>query len=241
MTDRDESVRDEQLLHDYLDGELPKEEREALERRLNEELGLRRELKSLSAVTEMLGALPREAEAPGRIWEAVAEATGAPASQGDDPAVLSISAGTAGSTTAGRGYGWVRLAAAAVVLIALSSSVTWFFAESRFGTDEVPVASEPAMTASPDARFASHDAIEDYEASAYALSRILEEGGSVLAPETLEVVRESIATIDEAIAEAKAALANDPGSSTLNRILLSNMKKKLDLLRDAAAAIQSVA
>jgi hypothetical protein len=55
-----------------------------------------------------------------------------------------------------------------------------------------------------------------------------------LAPETIAAVERSLRTIDAAIAEARAALARDPGSETLARLLVAGHDQKVELLRHAA-------
>jgi hypothetical protein len=52
---------------------------------------------------------------------------------------------------------------------------------------------------------------------------------------TVRVVRQNLAVIDQAIAQAQRALKNDPGSSYLNLHLANTMRHKIDLLRRANA------
>jgi putative zinc finger protein len=48
---------------------------------------------------------------------------------------------------------------------------------------------------------------------------------------TVRVVRQNLAVIDRAIADARAALVNDPGNTYLNLHLANTMRRKLELLR----------
>ena len=52
-----------------------------------------------------------------------------------------------------------------------------------------------------------------------------------LNPETIRTVDHSLAVIDSAIAEARAALLSDPGNRTLVDLLSASYQRKLDLLR----------
>ena len=57
-----------------------------------------------------------------------------------------------------------------------------------------------------------------------------------LDPETVRVVEENLQVIDDAIAEARAALARDPANGYLFRHLDQTLTRKVDLLRRAASA-----
>jgi hypothetical protein len=52
---------------------------------------------------------------------------------------------------------------------------------------------------------------------------------------TVRIVRENLAIIDRAIAQAQRALRRDPGNSYLNLHLANTMRQKIDLLRRANA------
>jgi hypothetical protein len=58
---------------------------------------------------------------------------------------------------------------------------------------------------------------------------------------TVRVVRENLALIDRAIAQARSALNADPGNAYLNLHLADTMRRKLELLRrvNAIATAQS--
>ena len=71
------------------------------------------------------------------------------------------------------------------------------------------------------------------------LEQILAEGRDVLAPETLVTIEESLATVDSAIDEIETALAEDPSSDLLQRLLSSHQSRKLGVLQRAVGAMQS--
>ena len=56
--------------------------------------------------------------------------------------------------------------------------------------------------------------------------------------ETILTLEQSLAAIDQAIAEARGALASDPNSGLLNRLLANHQQAKLRVLQRAAAAMQ---
>ena len=65
------------------------------------------------------------------------------------------------------------------------------------------------------------------------LPRTLDSQRATLAPYTVRVVERSLATIDSAIAEARAALAADPANEALVRILSAHYERKVELLQRA--------
>ncbi|MDB4891686.1 MAG: hypothetical protein JWL61_3541 [Gemmatimonadetes bacterium] len=66
------------------------------------------------------------------------------------------------------------------------------------------------------------------------LRRIVRERRSQLDPKTVAVLEQSIAVIDSAIAQSRAALAKDPASGFLATQLNHSLEKKVELLRTAA-------
>jgi predicted anti-sigma-YlaC factor YlaD len=73
------------------------------------------------------------------------------------------------------------------------------------------------------------------------LQEALTRNESRLDTATVRVVRENLAVIDRAIAEARSALEGDPGNTYLNLHLANTMRRKVELLRrvNAIAAAQS--
>jgi hypothetical protein len=71
----------------------------------------------------------------------------------------------------------------------------------------------------------------DYQAAANALLAALQERKDGLEPETLASVERNLAVIDDALAEVHEALAKDPASLELGRMLVSTHRKRVDVLR----------
>jgi hypothetical protein len=129
--------------------------------------------------------------------------------------------------SAGRGPGrvvvrsWV-LAAAALLLIALSSGVTVWLLR--------PAAANPATQA------ISWSPLEAQYASAAAeLGTALEHARALLAPETVAVIERNLAVIDSALAESRRALARDPRNTVLEQLVIAAWRQKMDFLRRATA------
>ena len=66
------------------------------------------------------------------------------------------------------------------------------------------------------------------------LQDVLDQQSGSLAPETVAQLKASIRTIDEAILEARNALARDPANKILAQMVFSNYRQKVDLLRRTA-------
>jgi hypothetical protein len=112
------------------------------------------------------------------------------------------------------------LAAAAMVLVALSSGVT------------------AALLRAPDPAPAARgvNALEaQYAEASRDLGRLLEDARATLAPETMAVIEKNLAVIDAALIEAREALARDPGNEALGQMVVVAWRQKVDLLRRATA------
>ncbi len=119
------------------------------------------------------------------------------------------------------------LAAAAVLLIAISSAVTVLL--TRDSNEPVVRVTENAPTPVDLVR------LEDqYSSELESLQHTLRDQRADLSPETVRILEENLEIIDKAIAEARAALVNDPQSDMLGELLRSAYQRKLDLLKQAA-------
>lgn len=129
---------------------------------------------------------------------------------------------------------WARrsvLLAAGLALVIASSAVTALLVGR--GQD---VAIQPTVSpAEPIAVMPRLAALEhEYATVVRDLERELAGRKHTLAPETIAAVERSLRTIDAAIAEAREALARDPASETVARLLVASHEQKIELLRHAA-------
>jgi Putative zinc-finger len=130
-----------------------------------------------------------------------------------------------------------ELAVAAALVAAVSGALLWPRA-----TPPAPAAAGPvAVTAEADAF--DGDAGEvvpvnfadaQYDAAVVDLERVLLEQRERLDPRTVIVLERNLRIIDDAIREARQALATDPANTLLNAHLAGARQRKLDLLRRAA-------
>ena len=119
--------------------------------------------------------------------------------------------------------GWGALAAAAVLLIALTSVVTALLLDRRDATT-APLASGAAAIQTVEA---------GYVEQALELEAALEQGRERLAPETITIVEQNLEVIAEAIAESRAALEEDPANQDLRILLRTGHQQRVALLEQA--------
>ncbi|MGI8618029.1 MAG: hypothetical protein ACR2L6_02930 [Gemmatimonadaceae bacterium] len=178
-------------------------------------------LRELRALTERLS---RETEPPAEAWGAIRAQ------------IERDEAGLWGPRGARRVHVWQRpafLIAASLALVAGSSALTYVALRGR-GSPPVVAASGPAAntavtTVSTLTRFTGKE--NEYLRRVNGLVAVMESKDIELAPETIAKVKESLAVIDAAILEARAALARDPANRQLIEMLESSYEKKLDLLQ----------
>lgn len=193
-------------LSEYLDGDLTEDERRELERHLDACAACRATVAELSDVADEARRL--DDIGPRRdLWPAIARSAPRPASR------VSVS--------------FVELIAASVLIALLSGATVWIVM-SRGGSGPVStVQAEPPVEASASVAAAG----ETYDRAVADLLQALDEGRKSLSPRTIEVIERSLGTVDRAIAEASAALDQDPGNVFLSLHLARERQRKLALLR----------
>ena len=138
-------------------------------------------------------------------------------------------------TREGRWQARARLAVAAVLLMALSAGATAVYMRAD---REGLVATRPSADdtrAVPALLPAAVVAAEaGYLRTAESLQAALAARRDSLSPATIATVEHSLRIIDDAIAEARAALLADPASVPLAELLSAHYERKLDLLRRAS-------
>jgi hypothetical protein len=121
------------------------------------------------------------------------------------------------------------LAAAAVALIVLSSGITSIvLRRSPASVAQVPVTAPERNPVLPVAVQSTED---EYARTIRELRISVDAQRTSLSAETIRTVDHSLAIVDSAIAEARAALIADPNNRTLVDLLASSYQRKLDLLR----------
>ena len=236
-------------LSEYLDDELTPDERAAVEEHLRHCVACGAVLADLKRIVVRARAL--EDRPPARdLWPAIAARIGAsppPADRGD---VVALDA-----TRRRRRWSFSvpELAAAGIALMTLSGGAAWLLHPV---TSTVVVARAPAVEASttpgltpalaPSGSFrigltpSRRAAGLSYDAAVADLEGVLTAGRGRLDSTTVRVIERNLATIDSAIAQAQRAVAADSANAYLNSHLAETMRRKLELLRQAAALVTSV-
>ena len=173
--------------------------------------------------------LPREITPPESAWNRIAQQ-------------IEIDSRHRGSRRNNRAL-WQRpafLVAAGLALVAVSSITTFVVLDARDRERAPQVASIKRPTAASPATLAEFTAREnDYIATVNSLSQTIESAHVELAPETIVKLKQSIRIIDDAIIEARRALAADPSNKALIEMLSTSYDQKVDLLRRTAEMGQS--
>ena len=138
-----------------------------------------------------------------------------------------------------------QLAAAAVVISMLSAGTVWMALSGGARTRPPPSGGAAFTAAAPmaedpgaAARMASSGEVA-YDAAVLELQDLVSANRELMAPETREALDRSLQTIDQAMAEIRRALAQDPNSELLARLLANQQRSKLRVLRQAATAVQA--
>jgi len=144
-----------------------------------------------------------------------------------------------------------QLAAAAALLIAVSGTLAVKLTERRdapAAVAQAPTSSVPEATqgpvgqaTSPDSPIVERVSLADaqYDAAVADLEKAVKNGRGRLDKATIDIVEHNLQIIDQAIAQARDALAADPANGYLSGHLVEARRRKLDLLRRAAALAET--
>jgi len=216
-----------ELLSPYLDGELDANTRQEIEQHLATCVSCRdilRDLKAIVAAAPGFVGVP-----PGRdLWPEIAAGI-------DRSRVAALP-----TRAAPRLFTLRQLIAASVLLASAAGGLAWFAARGEGSAPSLPLAGTVAEAPTPSLAGMTR-ADSAYGGAVADLEQVLSGGRDRLDTATVRVIEQSLAVIDQAITEARAAIAADPANAYLNSQIAANMRRKLDLLRRAAAAIEASA
>jgi len=208
------------LLDDYVTGELTEDARAPVAEHIDGCELCSAEVESLKEILARASELPRSIDPPATAWSNIRHAI-----EHDAEVLRRVPAAKT----------WWRpfTAAAAVLLVAaVSSSATYLYVTRDPGYHVLapkiairPAAETPASLAA----FTVEE--NNYLRTASILQELLDSQQGELAPETIAQLKASLRTIDEAILEARNALARDPANKILIEMLSASYRQKVDLLR----------
>ena len=197
--------------NEYAEDLLPAEAREAAAAHLATCPACAAEVDAVRTLRSRLAALPRSVD-PGVDLR---------------PGIRSRVRGESGTSGARGDRSRAPLAAAAAVALVAGAAAVALLVD-RGGDDVVG----GAAGADPAAR-AVLALDREYGRAAGELRRALESGDVRLDPTTARLVRESLAVVDRAVEESRAALAEDPASPVARELVLAAHRQRLDVLRRA--------
>lgn len=222
-------------LSDYLDDELSAVDRDAVEAHLRSCAPCAAVLEELTRVVARAQTVaPRPPQAD--LWAGIAGRIDADASR--RPAEVAPFARREPRRVV---FTISQLAAAATILVAVSGGLAWEFAvRSPEGLrHDVAQGFSPAFDGTATGTNARVETVgmadAQYDAAVADLEKALKDGRGRLDASTIAIVEHNIQIIDQAINQAREALVADPANSYLSGHLVETRRRKLDLLRRAAA------
>jgi len=213
------------LLDDYVTGELTEDARAPVADHIAACAICAAEVESLNKILARAADLSKSIDPPAEAWSNIRAAI-----ERDKVAIARQDTGAA-SRFRRRPY---ALAAAAVLLVVLSSAGTAVYMNARSADSRSPVASNPANAPTPASLAAFTVEENTYLRNVAVLQDLLDQQEALLAPETVAQLKASLRTIDEAILEARTALARDPANKMLIEMLSGTYRQKMDLMRRTA-------
>jgi hypothetical protein len=228
---------DFEVLSDHLDGYLNRQEAGVVSEHLSECVSCAATYKSLVGMVSSANGLPKSVLPPDDLWADLRRSL----NDRKDlvlPAPAKVTGASVGSTTTRRISARMvaLLAVAAVVLIALSSGITALVLR-RDASDFVireprPSSVQPAVYGSAAVLPSGFRQTEnEFNRTIEELKLAVDTQRGQLSAETIRTVDRSLAVVDSAIAEARAALLADPNNQMLVDLLSASYQRKLDLLR----------
>lgn len=211
-----------QALSAYLDGELDEAARAAAEEHLAACAECRAALEDLRGLVRRAHTLddrPPERD----LWAGIAERIGEPSTADVIPLE---------PRRRRFAFSVPQLAAAAVALMALSGGTAVLLTRAgALPPGPVATSNAPRVTA---VALPGQRALDSYDAAIGELQQTLTARRGQLDTSTVRVLEQSLQVIDLAIAQARAALMQDPNNPYLNSHLQRALDRKLDVLRRAA-------
>ena len=205
-------------LDEYVDGSLAEAEFQAMEMHLAGCEACRREERLLRALLAHAEALPEEKMPARDLWAGIATRI------------------REGNVVRGPASWWrspAALAAAAAVVIAVSGALL----VRPGGTRGPSAGASPSaqgvrqLAAVTTSQAGLREAEREYARATADLMQVLEAQRPTLSPETARTIEENLKTIDQALAQVRAALEKDPTDARLAHLLTTTHQKKVDALQ----------
>lgn len=208
----------EAQLHETAEGTLTAADRAAVEGHLAACGECKAAVERLRSLLSATGALPREIQPPVDLWPQIGARLGG------------REARRRPQRWPPRGDHRVWLAAAAVLLIAMSSSVTMLLLSEGRLASPGPLPATASGGGAPAGSPLATPVSDPYDRLDRELAARFAEQREKLQPETIEKVERNLRIIDEAIGEIRQAMADDPHNEALQQLLKASYSQKQALL-----------
>lgn len=218
----------------YLSGELDGTERARVEEHVAGCSACREILAQLSEVLT-LAAEATLLEPPRDLWPGVAASIGrgVPETAGETGAgVIALPTAHGRTVRSLQAPTGARLAAAAVLLVAISAGTTWWITSGAM-LGVTPVAPEASAPGTVGPASNEHQPAEGLADQLRLLEEFLASARETLDPGTVLVLERNLNAIETAIGDSRDALALDPGNDFLIEHLERMYQRKLLYLQDA--------
>ena len=211
MSGEREHESHDEVLHEYLDGTLSEGERAELEARLATDGALAEELVALRSVIAAAQDLPPSIAPPRDLWPGIEKRI-------QEQKVVRFPTRR-------------LLAAAAAILIFVAGIYTGVLRDQQ---------STQRAEAPPTGTMLLDRVEEEYTMASTDVLERLSGREDELDPATVELIRNNLEIIDEAIREIRVALDEDPDNPRLNRLLTGEYRRRGALLRHAAGVADAI-
>lgn len=207
-------TRLEELIDDFVDGQLPEDERRDVERHLAGCPKCRRAVEQLRAIVEKAAALPREIAPPRDLM----------------PGIRRVVEGAGEQRASATWMKWAGVAASVIILI--TAGIIGINIRDA-DPDGSQLASPPGavLPAGHTAATEFQAAEQEYLQAAALLAAALEKQRGSLSPETAAAVDENLKIINEAIENVRQALDADPGNPRNGQVMTALYQQKIEILR----------
>jgi hypothetical protein len=215
-------------LSDYLDDELTAPERQAVEAHLRECHECAATLADLRRIAGSAAAL-RDTPPSRDLWPAIAGR------------IASESRAAAPAPRRRFVFTMPQLAAASLLLAALSGwlAVRVMSPSRRVAPAVATGSGQPADSTGGAAVTPVAFDDQQYDTAIRELQDAIDRGRSRLDPETVAAVERNLRLIDQAVDDARRALAADPSSGYLSGYMVQTRQRKLELMRQVAVLTQA--
>jgi hypothetical protein len=213
-------------LNDYIDGLLPDELRDGLAAHLEQCPKCKADLERLQTLVSRMQALPTSIMPERDLWPGIEDRVM------KEEIRLSFFARLRSRPV----WSLRNLAAAAIILVMVFSAtlITVSIRDKHGSRLSAPSDNTSAVVpvSTIQADYVSAEA--EYLRATQKLQEVLDSRREYLSPKTQEVMDRNIKIINQAIAEIKKALGNDPGNRQLNTLLMASYQNKIELMYWAA-------